>query len=132
MDFALVHRERKRMALNTNTVLVGDVAGKVCIIIDDIADTCSTLISAAHLLVQNGATKVIAVITHGILSNNAATKIMNSKVDELVVSNTVPQNSHILQCPKIKVMDVTAMFAEAIRRAHNGESVSFLSDKVPY
>ena len=105
---------------------------KVCILIDDIADTSITITKAARYLHEHGATKIIALITHGIMSGNAIERINSSFIDEVVVSNTVPQADHLKQCPKMKVMDVTLIFAEAIRRIHNGESVSFLFDTVPY
>lgn len=81
---------------------------------------------AADLLVAKGAKKVIAIITHGILSGDAVTRIQESKIDELIVSNTVSQAEHTGQCSKIKVFNVAPLFAEAIRRIHNGESVSVL------
>jgi ribose-phosphate pyrophosphokinase len=133
IDFALIHKERKNIhLLQDDMILVGDVTGKVCIIIDDIADTCTTLIKAATLLTQNGATRIVAFITHGIFSGDGLQKIADSPIDEVIVSNSVPQEEHQAACNKIKVMDVTSTFAEAIRRVHNGESVSFLFDVVPY
>lgn len=113
-------------------ILVGDVKDKLCIIVDDIADTCATLIKAATLLTQNGATRIVAFITHGIFSGDGLNKINSSSIDEVIVSNTVPQDLHQSKCKKLKVMDITSTFAEAIRRVHNGESVSFLFDAVPY
>lgn len=113
-------------------ILVGDVRDKLCIIIDDIADTCTTLTKAASILVENGATRIVAFITHGIFSGDGLAKIQASAIDEVIVSNSVPQDKHQKQCKKIKVMDITSTFAEAIRRVHNGESVSFLFDVVPY
>ncbi|KAI8913407.1 phosphoribosyltransferase-like protein [Gorgonomyces haynaldii] len=135
IDFALIHRERKNThggPLNSDMVLVGDVKDRLVIIIDDIADTCRTLTKASKLLVSHGATRMVALITHGILSGDAIQKIEESAIDEVIVSNTVPQREHQAKCSKIKVMDVTAVFAEAIRRVHNGESVSYLVDQVPY
>ena len=135
VDFALIHKERKNThggPLSSDMVLVGDVKGKMAIIIDDIADTCRTLTKASKLLVDHGATRIIALIAHGILSGDAIQKIRSSAIDELIVSNTVPQKAHVNACTKIKVLDIAPTFAEAIRRVHNGESVSFLMDAVPY
>ena len=142
MGFALIHKEHKNSnngtatptngghasmsSLPYNMVLVGKVKNKTCILIDDMADTSNTICRAAETLVAKGATKVIAIITHGILSGDAVKRIDESKIDELIVSNTVPQSEHTQQCSKIKVFDVGPIFAEAIRRIHNGESVSFL------
>lgn len=136
MDFALIHREREHDNLN----IVGNVSGKgilyilskVCILVDDIADTCITITKAARYLHEHGATRVIALITHGIMSGDAIDRINMSHIDEMVVSNTVPQSENLKRCPKIKVMDVKIVFAEAIRRIHNGESVSFLFESLPY
>lgn len=113
-------------------VIVGDVTGKLCIIIDDIADTCRTLTSASKLLTLKGATRIVAFITHGILSGNSLQHLQDSDIDEVIVSNSVAQGSNMKKCSKVKVMDITPIFAEAIRRIHNGESVSFLFESVPY
>ncbi len=81
---------------------------------------------------DNGATRILALITHAIMSGSALNRINASLIDEVIVSNSVPQKEHLAKCSKMKVMDVTLMFAEAIRRIHNGESVSFLFEEVPY
>lgn len=133
MDFALIHKERLHHGpRGSDMMLVGDVLGKFCIIIDDMSDTAETICSASQVLMEKGATKVVAIITHGILSGDAINRINKSPLTEVIVSNTVPQQQHKLKSPKIQVMDVTVIFAEAIRRIHNGESVSFLQDVVPY
>ena len=100
--------------------------------VDDIADTSITITKAARYLHDHGAIRIIALITHGIMSGNAIERINASFIDEVVVSNTVPQEEHLKDCPKMKVMEVKTLFAEAIRRIHNGESVSFLFDSLPY
>ncbi|KAJ3315468.1 ribose-phosphate pyrophosphokinase [Boothiomyces sp. JEL0838] len=133
MDFALIHKEKYHHGPRGSTMmLVGDVEHKDCIIIDDMSDTADTICSAANKLVEKGATSVVAIITHGILSGEALDRIEKSPLKEVIVSNTVPQEEHMKKCSKIRVMDVTIIFAEAIRRIHNGESVSFLQDIVPY
>jgi ribose-phosphate pyrophosphokinase len=115
------------MALSHLT-LVGDVQGKVCVLVDDIADTCITLTKAAKVLIENGATKVYALITHGIMSGDAIARLNQSCIDEVIVSNTIPQDEHLARCSKMTVIDVAPIFSEAVRRMHNGESVSFLFD----
>ncbi|KAI9342483.1 phosphoribosyl synthetase-associated domain-containing protein [Zopfochytrium polystomum] len=110
----------------SDMMLVGDVAGRVCILVDDIADTSFTITKAARVLKDEGATKIYAIITHGIMSGDAIDRISKSCIDEVIVSNTVPQDEHVAGCSKIKIFDVGGIFAEAIRRIHNGESVSFL------
>ncbi|KAI8993648.1 phosphoribosyltransferase-like protein [Pilobolus umbonatus] len=128
MDFALVHKERPKMhSLHKESILVGDVRGRDCILIDDIADTSYTITKAARLLKEKGAKKIYALVSHGVLSADAVNHIGSSAVDELIVSNSVPQHVHMMH-PKIKVFDVTPLFTEAIRRTHFGESLSRLFD----
>ncbi|KAI8388464.1 phosphoribosyltransferase-like protein [Radiomyces spectabilis] len=128
MDFALIHKERRQIVTQkTDLMLVGDVRGKVCILIDDIADTSYTITKAAKMLRENGATKVIALVSHALLSANAIENIDQSALDELIVSNSIPLDPHI-NSPKIKVFDVAPIFTEAIRRTHFGESLSMLFD----
>ncbi|KAJ3381571.1 ribose-phosphate pyrophosphokinase [Entophlyctis sp. JEL0112] len=146
MEFALIHKERRRKtqsrsmsvsnltgpAATANPVfvsdmmIVGDVKDRVCILIDDIADTSITITQAAKILQQSGATKIYAIITHAMMSGDALDRINESPIDEVIVSNTIPQEEHMKKCSKIRVFDVAPLFAEAIRRIHNGESISFL------
>ena len=130
MDFALIHKERRHAEKpnKADMMLVGDVRDKVCILIDDIADTSFTITKAAKVLRDNGAIKIYAIITHAIMSGDAVERIQRSYLDEVIVSNTVPQDEHVKRCSKIKVFDVAPVFGEAIRRIHNGESVSMLFD----
>lgn len=130
MDFALIHKERRHTAqpYKQDLMLVGDVRGKVCILIDDIADTSFTITKAAKVLHENGATRIIALITHAILSGDAVERIEKSRIDEIVVSNSIPQDDHLHRCNKIRVFNIAPIFAEAIRRIHYGESVSMLFD----
>jgi ribose-phosphate pyrophosphokinase len=101
--------------------LVGHVKGKVAILVDDMADTCGTLAKAAETLRQNGATKVYAIVVHGILSGKAIDVINNSELIKLVVTNTVPHEDKKRRCDKIETIDIGPTLAEAIRRTHNGE-----------
>lgn len=110
------------------TMLVGDVSNKVCIIVDDLVDTSYTITRAAKLLKDQGAIKVYVLITHGIFSGDALNRIKQSCIDKLVVSNTVPQDQTIKVLGKdyVDIIDVSRVFGEAIRRIHNGESISML------
>jgi len=132
VEFALIHKERKRANEVASMVLVGSVQGKVAILVDDMADTCGTICLAADKLMEAGATKVFAILTHGVLSGGAVARINNSCFEAVVVTNTIPQGEHMEQCNKIRLIDVSLMFAEAVRRTHNGESVSYLFSNVPY
>lgn len=107
-------------------MLVGNVAHRVCILIDDLVDTANTITRAAKLLRKERATTVYALITHGVFSGDAIQRINLSAIDKIVVTNSVPQNEHRRLCSKLDVLDVSPIFAEAIRRIHHGESISVL------
>ncbi|KAK5782145.1 hypothetical protein RI543_000069 [Arxiozyma heterogenica] len=124
--FALIHKEQISGKRNSKMVLVGNVKNKTCIIVDDMADTCGTLIKATEVLLENGANQVIAIVTHGILSGNALKDICSSFMNKLVCTNTVQFDHELEAHPKIDIIDVSGVLAEAIRRLHNGESVSYL------
>lgn len=148
MAFALIHKERKKPVVGLSssssgtssprrqaatTMLVGDVAGRVAILIDDLVDTGNTVTRAAKLLKDQGAVKVYAIITHGIFSGDAVDRINASAIDKLITTNTTPQHEHQATLgKKLEVLDVSRVFAEAIRRIHNGESLSMLFDHVGF
>lgn len=124
LNFALIHKERQRANEVSRMVLVGDVKDKICILVDDMADTCGTLVKAADTLISNGAKSVIALVTHGIFSGPAFKRINESPIDKVVCTNTVPHDD--ADCPKLDHIDISPTLAEAIRRLHNGESISYL------
>ncbi|KAI4106038.1 MAG: hypothetical protein L6R37_002401 [Teloschistes peruensis] len=148
MAFALIHKERRPTKItdrqNASMMLVGDVAGRTAILVDDLADTSNTITRAAKLLKKEGATMVYALLTHGVLSGDAIERINASALDKVVVTNSVPQEEHRKRCPKLEVLEVGHIFAEywrkfalfaddegigmiqAIRRVHHGESISVL------
>ncbi|XP_019870172.1 ribose-phosphate pyrophosphokinase 1 isoform X3 [Aethina tumida] len=132
VEFALIHKERKKANEVASMVLVGDVKDRVAILVDDMADTCGTICHAAEKLTEAGATKVYAILTHGIFSGPAINRINNACFEAVVVTNTIPQDRHMKDCSKVQCIDVSMMFAEAVRRTHNGESVSYLFSNVPY
>eukprot|EP01136_Pigoraptor_vietnamica_P018536 Opistho-1_new@65053 len=121
--------EKEKSAKQAEMVLAGDVAGKTAIILDDMMDGSKAFCAAARLLKDRGATKIYAIVTHGILSGNALDLIASSPIDEVVVTNTIPNDSKAAACNKIKVIDVSPLLGEAIRRIFNGESVSFLFER---
>ncbi|SPQ20224.1 f79c1c33-699b-4f78-99c3-9855a4e6efe9 [Thermothielavioides terrestris] len=129
--FALIHKERPRPNVVGRMVLVGNVEDKIAILVDDMADTCGTLVKAAAVLKENGAKSVLALVTHGILSGNAIETLNSSVLSALVVTNTVPLGDKVQRCPKLRVIDLSPTIAEAIRRTHNGESVSYLFTHAP-
>jgi len=95
-------------------------------LVDDMADTCGTLQLAAATLQEKGAKEIYACVTHGVLSGPALSRINASEIKELVVTNSIPQDNNTTNCPKLKVIDVAPILAEAIRRTHYGESISAL------
>jgi ribose-phosphate pyrophosphokinase len=131
LDFALIHKERKKANEVSRMVLVGDVQDKVAILVDDMADTCGTLGLAAKTLKLNGAVRVYAIVTHGILSGKAVEVIHASELEKVVVTNSIPVEDKLRVCEKLAQIDISATLAEAIRRTHNGESVSYLFSHVP-
>ncbi|RKO99041.1 hypothetical protein CXG81DRAFT_15114 [Caulochytrium protostelioides] len=131
VDFALIHKERKKANEVSKMVLVGDVTDRVAILVDDMADTCGTLVLAAKTLIDNGCQEVYALVTHGVLSGDAIAKINHSPIKSLIVTNSIPHEHLKAQCAKLDTIDISGTFAEAIRRTHNGESVSFLFHYVP-
>ncbi|CAH1637399.1 unnamed protein product [Spodoptera littoralis] len=132
IDFAIIHKERERAHEGDSTVLVGSVQNRTAIMVDDLADTCDTIVKGAEALREAGATKVYAILTHGVFAGNAIEKINNSCLEGIVVTNTIPQDTNMKMCPKIQTIDISVMLAEAIRRTHYAESVSYLFTNVPY
>jgi len=126
VDLAIIHKERKRANEVDNMTLVGDVEGKIAILVDDMADTCGTMKLAAETLQKKGATEIYALCSHGVLSGTAVQRIEESPLRELVVTNSINLSEEAKKCTKIKAIDIAPMLAEAIRRTHNGESISVL------
>jgi len=106
--------------------VVGDVCGKIAVVVDDILDDVKTMVSAARVLKESGATKVYVMATHGVLSNDAPEHVEASEIDEVIVTNTVPLDNQKLVTRKINTVDISILIAEAIRRIHNKESMSHL------
>jgi ribose-phosphate pyrophosphokinase len=121
--------DKRRMG-NSDTVvpthLIGDVEGLNALIIDDEVASAGTLCKAAEFLMEHGANSVTAAVVHPVLSGNAIEKINNSPIEELVVSNSIPVKEKVKQCAKITTLSVAPMFAKAIQRIHNGDSISVL------
>lgn len=125
-ELAIIHKERKKANEVSGMILVGDVTGKVALIVDDIADTCGTIQTAAKLLMDKGAKAVYALVTHGVLSGPAIERINDSELKELVITNSIPNSANAAKCDKLKIINTATMLAEAIRRTHHGESISSL------
>lgn len=110
--------------------VVGDVGGRIAIVVDDMIDDVDAFVSAAQILKERGAYKIYLMATHGLLSADAPSKLDESDIDEIVVTNTVPHEVQKMQCSKIKTVDISAMISEAIRRIHNQESMSHLFEHI--
>jgi ribose-phosphate pyrophosphokinase len=123
-DLAIIDKRRPRPNESEVMNILGDVQDRTCIIVDDMVDTAGTLCQAAAALKAQGATTVYAYCTHPILSGDAIKNIMDSAIEELVVTNTIPISAEALACPKIRVIDISEMLAQTIRRVKQEESVS--------
>ncbi|CAL8096047.1 unnamed protein product [Calicophoron daubneyi] len=111
--------------------LVGDVNGRIAIMVDDIIDDVDKFVKAGDFLHDRGAYKVFVFATHGLLSSDAPQRLEESKIDEVIVTNTVPHGIQKMQCHKIRTVDISTLLAEAIRRIYNDESMSYLFTNVP-
>ncbi len=125
-DLAIIDKRRPRPNESKVMNIIGDVVGKSCVLVDDMVDTAGTLCAAAQALKDEGATRVVAYITHAVLSGNAIEKISKSTLDELVVTDTIPLSSAARDCGRIRQLSVAALLAETIRRIRDEESVSSL------
>jgi len=139
IDSAIMHKSRNHQekSMVEKTVLIGKddcVKDKRCIVIDDICDTAGTIIKASQTLMDHGARDVIILVVHGVLSQNQdepekdAFNRLNSAdfISEVIVTNTLPQEENMKRCPKLKVIDISPLLSEAIRRLYTGESISEL------
>ena len=125
-DLAIIDKRRPKANVATVMNIIGDVAGKTCVLVDDIVDTAGTLCAAAAALKQNGAKKVVAYCTHPVLSGAAIANLTASQLDELVVTDTIPLSEAARACGRIRQLSVAELLAETIRRISLGESVSTL------
>jgi len=124
LDMVIVDKRREKANESEVMNIIGDVAGKDVIMIDDMIDTAGTMVKAAAALKKLGATSVMACCTHPVLSGPAFERIEKGELDELVVTNTIPIKNN--SCKKIKVLSTAKMLGEVIRRVYNNESVNSL------
>jgi ribose-phosphate pyrophosphokinase len=121
---AIIYKRRPEPNVAEVLDIIGDVKGKRAIIVDDIIDTAGTVCAASELLLSKGASRVDVVATHGLLSGPAVERLRKSPIEEVVVTNTIPVEHKNLE--KLKVVSIAPLLGEAIRRIHEGESVSVL------
>jgi ribose-phosphate pyrophosphokinase len=125
-DLAIIDKRRPRPNESKVMNIIGEVDGKSCVLVDDMVDTAGTLCQAAQALKDEGAVKVVAYITHALLSGDAVKRISSSALDELVVTDTIPLSDEASACSRIRRLSVAALLAETIRRIRDEESVSSL------
>ena len=123
-DMAIIDKRRPRANVSQVMHIIGDVAGRDCVMVDDMIDTGGTLCKAAEALKERGAKRVFAYATHPIFSGNAIQNIKNSVIDEFVVCDTIPLAPEIKALDKVRTLTLSGMLAEAIRRISNEESIS--------
>jgi ribose-phosphate pyrophosphokinase len=125
-ELAIIDKRRPRPNESKVMNIIGEVEGRTCVLIDDLVDTAGTLCQAAQALKDEGALKVVAYITHAVLSGAAIERITKSVLDELVVTDTIPLTDAGVACAKIRQLSVSGLLAETIRRISDEESVSSL------
>ena len=125
-DLAIIDKRRPRPNVSEVMNIIGEVEGRTCVIMDDIVDTANTLARAAEALKEQGAIRVLAYCTHAVLSGNAVTRIEESSLDEVVVTDTIPLRPDAQACKKIRALSVAGLLAETILRISNEDSVSSL------
>ena len=123
-DLAIIDKRREKANESQIMHIIGDVTDRTCILVDDMCDTAGTLCKAADALKANGAKRVIAYATHPVLSGPAVDNIINSALDELVVTDTIPLSSASKACGSIRQLTMADLLAESVRRVCNEESIS--------
>ena len=126
LDLAIIDKRRPQANQAEIMNIIGEVEGKTCVLIDDMIDTAGTLCLGAAALKQQGAKRVVAYITHPVLSGPAVDRVSNSELDELVVTDTIPLSEAAAACGKIRQLEVAELLAETMRRLALDESVSSL------
>jgi ribose-phosphate pyrophosphokinase len=125
-ELAIIDKRRPKANVSEVMNIIGEVEGKSCVIVDDLVDTAGTLCHAAAALKDAGAKRVVAYITHPVLSGSAIDRLGKSQLDELVVTDTIPLRDGAKSCPKIRQLSVAGLLAETMRRIRDEESVSSL------
>ncbi|MBS0511213.1 MAG: ribose-phosphate pyrophosphokinase [Proteobacteria bacterium] len=125
-DLAIIDKRRPKANVSEVMNIIGEVEGRTCVIMDDIVDTAGTLCKAAAALKEHGAKRVLSYCTHAVLSGAAVSRINDSELDELVVTDTIPLREEMRACGRIRQVSVASLLADTILRISNEESVSSL------
>ena len=120
-DVVICYKQRAKANIISHMELIGDVKGKNVVLVDDMVDTAGTLTKAADLMMERGAASVRAVTTHGLLSGNAYERIENSKLTELIITDSIPSQT---KSDKVKVLSCADLFADVMQRVHHNTSIS--------
>jgi ribose-phosphate pyrophosphokinase len=128
VDLAIIDKRRAKANESQVMHIIGEVSGRDCVIVDDMVDTAGTLCKAAAALKLHGARRVVAYCTHPVLSGAAINNILNSEMDELVVTDTIPLSAEAIASGKIRQLSLSPLLAETVRRINNEESISAMFD----
>ncbi|WP_040517113.1 ribose-phosphate pyrophosphokinase [Gilvimarinus chinensis] len=124
VDLAIIDKRRPSANVAEIMNIIGDIEGRTCLLVDDMVDTAGTLCNAASALKKQGAKRVVAYATHPVLSGKAIDNLNNSELDELVVTDSIPLRPEVEACGRVRVLTLSRMLAEAVRRLSNEESLS--------
>ncbi len=124
VDLAIIDKRRPSANVAEIMNIIGDIEGRTCLLVDDMVDTAGTLCNAASALKKQGAKRVVAYATHPVLSGKAVDNLNNSELDELVVTDSIPLRPEVAACGRVRVLTLSRMLAEAVRRLSNEESLS--------
>jgi ribose-phosphate pyrophosphokinase len=125
-ELAIVNKRRIEANVAQVMNVIGDVRGRTCLVVDDIIDTAGTLVKTVEALLEQGATKVYSCCTHPVLSGPAVERIQNSRLEEVVVTNTIPLHNDAKKCKRVRVLSVGELLAKAVQSIHEETSVSVL------
>jgi ribose-phosphate pyrophosphokinase len=125
-DLAIIDKRRPKANVSEVMNIIGEVEGRTCVIMDDMVDTAGTLCKAAQALKEHGARRVLAYCTHPVLSGSAVSRIEESDLDELVVTDTIPLSEKARACSRIRQISIAELMAETMLRISNESSVSSL------
>ncbi len=125
-SLAIIDKRRESPNVSQVMNIIGEVDGMVAVLVDDMVDTGGTLVRGANALMEKGAKAVFACCTHPVLSGPAVKLLMDSPIEEMIVTDTIPLSEEAKACPKIKIFSISGLLAEAIRRIYEDESVSYL------
>jgi ribose-phosphate pyrophosphokinase len=127
-DLAIVDKRRERAGVSEVVNIIGDVAGRRCILVDDIVDSAGTLCNAAEALIGSGAEAVYAYVTHGVFSGGAVARVINSPIQSMVTTDSIVATEAVRAAPNVRQVTIAPLIAEAIRRISEERSVSSLFD----